>query len=231
MENMSVYLEIGKRKTFASALAWPGWSRSGKIEEDALTALVAYAPRYAWVMAGAGLDTPQPKSSAELDIVAQLEGSATTDFGAPGAIPEADQTPLDQQTFERFSAILDASWQAFENALAKSEGIALRKGPRGGGRDQAKMAEHVIESHRNYLKKLGWQSSSVSSLNVEAQLKAIRQQTTGSLTAALNGELPEAGPRGSKLWPARYFVRRAAWHILDHAWEIEDRMESSSMKG
>ena len=21
----------------------------------------------------------------------------------------------------------------------------------------------------------------------------------------------------------RYFVRRAAWHVLDHAWELEDR--------
>jgi hypothetical protein len=32
-----------------------------------------------------------------------------------------------------------------------------------------------------------------------------------------------AGPRGGKRWSARYFVRRAAWHVLDHAWEIEDR--------
>jgi len=26
-------------------------------------------------------------------------------------------------------------------------------------------------------------------------------------------------------WPARYAARRIAWHILDHAWEIEDRAE------
>jgi len=25
-------------------------------------------------------------------------------------------------------------------------------------------------------------------------------------------------------WPARYYVRRAAWHVLDHAWEIVDRL-------
>jgi hypothetical protein len=24
-------------------------------------------------------------------------------------------------------------------------------------------------------------------------------------------------------WPARYLVRRSAWHALDHAWEIEDK--------
>lgn len=24
-------------------------------------------------------------------------------------------------------------------------------------------------------------------------------------------------------WPVRYAVRRFAWHVLDHAWEIEDK--------
>ncbi len=26
------------------------------------------------------------------------------------------------------------------------------------------------------------------------------------------------------LWTARSFVRRVAWHTLDHTWEIEDRI-------
>lgn len=45
-----------------------------------------------------------------------------------------------------------------------------------------------------------------------------------ALTAAVRQGLPERGPRGGKLWTPRYFVRRLAWHVLDHAWEIEDRM-------
>ena len=24
-------------------------------------------------------------------------------------------------------------------------------------------------------------------------------------------------------WPPRYAARRLAWHVLDHAWEIEDK--------
>jgi hypothetical protein len=32
------------------------------------------------------------------------------------------------------------------------------------------------------------------------------------------GRLP-----GTGAWPVRYAVRRFAWHVLDHAWEIEDR--------
>jgi hypothetical protein len=31
-----------------------------------------------------------------------------------------------------------------------------------------------------------------------------------------------SGP-GDASWPARYFVRRTAWHVLDHAWEMQDR--------
>lgn len=25
-------------------------------------------------------------------------------------------------------------------------------------------------------------------------------------------------------WPTRYAVRRVVWHVLDHAWEVEDRI-------
>jgi hypothetical protein len=24
-------------------------------------------------------------------------------------------------------------------------------------------------------------------------------------------------------WPVRYLIRRTAWHVLDHAWELEDK--------
>ena len=26
-------------------------------------------------------------------------------------------------------------------------------------------------------------------------------------------------------WMPAYFLRRAAWHVLDHAWEIQDKSE------
>jgi hypothetical protein len=36
---------------------------------------------------------------------------------------------------------------------------------------------------------------------------------------------PIANPRLTKRpWTPRYFLRRSAWHALDHAWEIEDRL-------
>jgi hypothetical protein len=33
---MDVYLEVGKTKTFACSVEWPGWCRSGKGEDAAL---------------------------------------------------------------------------------------------------------------------------------------------------------------------------------------------------
>src|SRR5688572_19992747 len=50
-----VYLEIGAKRTFAMALDWPGWGRSGRTAEEALEALADYATRYAPVAKKAGL--------------------------------------------------------------------------------------------------------------------------------------------------------------------------------
>src|SRR4051812_21904985 len=40
---IEVCIETGSKKVFASALAWPGWSRSAKDEAGALAALADYA--------------------------------------------------------------------------------------------------------------------------------------------------------------------------------------------
>jgi hypothetical protein len=39
--------------------------------------------------------------------------------------------------------------------------------------------------------------------------------------AALSAALRAGAPGGT--WTARYAVRRTGWHVMDHAWEIEDK--------
>jgi hypothetical protein len=58
---MDIYLEIGKKKSFAGAIEWPGWCRSGHDEISALQALAEYAPRYARVMKGQGIAFEAPE--------------------------------------------------------------------------------------------------------------------------------------------------------------------------
>ena len=42
---------------------------------------------------------------------------------------------------------------------------------------------------------------------------------------ALRGARQPQPELKTKSWPWRYAARRVAWHVLDHAWEMEDRSD------
>jgi hypothetical protein len=221
---VDVYLEAGAKRTFAGALDWPGWSRSGKDEASALQALVDYAPRYAQVLRSGKFGFEAPTAVSSLATVERLKGNATTDFGAPGMIPAGDSRPVDEVELGRLQGLLQASWRALDEAAAMARGRALRLGPRGGGRDLEEILNHVVEAERAYISRLGGQPGPGTEKDLGERAAQTRQAALQALAAAVHGELPARGPRGGQHWPARYFVRRAAWHVLDHAWEIEDRV-------
>lgn len=156
---IDVYLETGKTRTFAVAIDWPGWARSGRDEASALETLYDYGPRYARVLESTGLEFCLPSEVADLNVIERVEGNATTDFGAPAVTLLRDSEPIGAAELARAVEIIQACWQAFDTAVAEAAGRSLRKGPRGGQR-----------------------------------------------------------------WLPRYFIRRLAWHELDHAWEIENRV-------
>jgi hypothetical protein len=224
MKMIDVYLEIGKKKTFASSVAWPGWSRSGRDESSALQALCDYSKRYAGVLSRAQIEFQPPVGVAAFNIVERLQGDTTTDFGTPGMAPACDSEAVDDAQLERFQALLKACWEEFDRARKAAAGKELRKGPRGGGRDLEKIVEHVVGADAAYLSRLGFKVTLTEAASLEDGLARLRQAILESLASAVHGEVPELGPRGGKRWTARYFVRRSAWHVLDHAWEIEDRI-------
>lgn len=222
--SLDVYLEIGKKKIFAGAIEWPGWSRSGKDEAAALQALIDYGPRYLRVLQRSGLNFQAPGDPSALSVIERLEGNATTDFGAPGMAPAADARPLDQAELQRFQAVLEACLDAFAEAVQAAEGKELHKGPRGGGRELEKIIRHVLEANDGYLRQLGWKPEKGGTGDFLRELDQARKDNSAALAAAARGKLPAKGPRGGDRWTPRYFARRAAWHILDHVWEIEDRI-------
>lgn len=219
---MDVYLEIGQKRVFAGAVAWPGWSRSGRDEAAALAALHRYGPRYARALASP-LAFEAPHSVAGFTVVERLPGGGATDFGAPEAIPAADRLLLDAAGFRRAGMILQACWGALDAAIAAAAGRELRRGPRGGGRQLEGITEHVLGAEGAYLSRLGWKAPKPDASNLNEAMRLTRQAIMDALAAAERGDMPERGPRGGLIWPAGYFVRRVAWHALDHAWEIEDR--------
>jgi hypothetical protein len=219
MAATAVSLEVGKKRVFACALDWPGWARAGKDEALALAALAGYAPRYADVPEQAGIAFPA-RVGERLEVIERLPGDAGTDFGVPGAIADADAARTTGAQAQRLAALVQASWTVFDRVRAGAP-ASLRKGPRGGGRDRDKMVDHVLGAEAAYARKLGVKRPQPA-IDDQAAIAALREAILEVLRAPSDGSPPV--PKG---WPPRYAARRIAWHVLDHAWEMEDRSEPS----
>jgi hypothetical protein len=215
VDQLRVCLEVGRKRTFASALDWPGWCRSGRGEDPAVAELIEYADRYAPVARAAGLALPDT-AGVEVRVVETVPGDGTTDFGAPGKVCDADRAPLTADEARRQVALLRATWQLFDAVVAGSS-ETLRKGPRGGGRDRDPMVNHVLGAEAAYARKLGVRLKAPDR-DDRAAVEELRTAVAEVLAAASTGEPPV--PRG---WPPRYAARRIAWHVLDHAWEMQDK--------
>ena len=225
-DKINTYLEIGQKRTFAGAIDWPGWCRGGRDEESALQALFDYGARYGRVLRAGRLAFDPPTDVSSFVVIERLKGNATTDFGAPAIPPSHDASPIDSEELLRFEKILKACLRAFDANVKRATGKSLRTGPRGGGRGLESMIQHVLGSNEGYLNQVGWKLQKDNIVDLNQQLKQTRQAILSALSASARGEIPAKGPRGGLRWTARYFVRRVAWHVLDHAWEIEDRMVS-----
>jgi hypothetical protein len=111
--------------------------------------------------------------------------------------------------------LLSAGWELFDQVVAGAP-ESLRKGPRGGGRDRDAIVDHVAAAEQTFAQKVGFKlpvPRPGDRLVIEANRAAI-------LEWCRSGRPHPAARPG---WPPRYASRRLLWHVLDHAWEIEDR--------
>jgi hypothetical protein len=209
-----VVIETGSKRMFASAIDWPGWCRSARTEDEALEALRAYADRYRRVADAAGEDGVT-EASGSFDVVERVAGTAVTDFGVPEVAAEVENGRMSDEECERQIALLSACWQVFDEISARvSE--ELRKGPRGGGRDRTKLIAHTLEAERGYARRIGVMTAK-GSMSLQDGLAAHRLAVCDAIrTTNASGDM-------STKWPIRYYIRRATWHVMDHAWEMEDK--------
>jgi hypothetical protein len=223
MDNsIRVMVERGKKKrVVACAFDWSGWDRSAKTEEDALRVLAAYRPRFAKVAALAGL-ADEFGATGELVVVERVEGNGMTDYyGVSGRIAEPEQEQMSEAECERKIALLRASWTYFDD-VASRVSAELQKGPRGGGRERDEIVRHVNGAEiYEHATKVGVRTPLEARRDPDA-LRAHREAFCAGIR-----EFNARGAAAGKWWTVRFTIRRCAWHMLDHAWEMEDRDLSS----
>ncbi len=201
MATSRVYLEEGKSNVFAVSLDWPGWCRRAKTPVAAIEALDAYRERYASVLT-------VPFDAGTIKVIETLPGNVTTEFGAPNVIGPWDAETLAPKELDRRIAVLQDCWNYFD-AVVDAAPVTLRKGPRGGGRDREAIADHVREAERAYCSRAGFRVAPRTPWDEQRDVVVTTLRATAT------------HPK----WPSAYALRRCAWHVLDHAWEIEDRSE------
>jgi hypothetical protein len=216
-DRIAIGEETGAKKTFVWALEWPGWCRAGKDASLAIDALIEHGPRYAVVAREAGLAFPDV-SANDVSIVETVPGGGGTDFGVPGEIAPSDRRPVDASEADRLVSLIEAAWARLDEIVARAP-AELRKGPRGGGRDRDKVFAHVIAAEGGYAQVMGIKRPEVDPTDGPAI-----EELRGAMIAALR-KPSDGSPIAGRRWPPRYATRRIAWHVLDHAWEIEDRTE------
>ncbi len=216
-----VMVERGKKKrSVASAFDWPGWDRSGRTEGDAAAELAAYRPRYAKVAALAGLGEAFD-ATGDLEVVERVEGLGMTDFygvSMRSAAPEYDQ--MSEAECERKIALLRAAWVTFDD-VASRVSAELRKGPRGGGRDRDLIVRHANGAEiAEFALKVGVRTP----LDVRTDPDRLHAHRDAFVDA-----IRDHNARGepARSWTVQFVIRHSAYHMLDHAWEMEDRDLSS----
>ena len=216
---MRVVLEIGPkgRKVVAGALDWPGLDRSGKDEDAALERLSTYVPRYARVAQLAGKADAFAQQS-ELEVVERYAGNTSTDFWGIAHVPSSmERGALPAEELEHRLTVLQACWAYFDETVVRIT-AELRPGARSAGRTRQQIIRHVLLNEpEQFSRKVGVRTPIESVLEPE-NLAAHRAAFLDGFRA-YNAEDRMPG----RSWTLQFLLRRTAQHVMDHAWEMEDR--------
>ena len=205
------------KKAVAFAVDWPGWSRGAKSPNTALELLESYRRRYRPVVASARL-AREFDAAGPLEVVEDQVGAGSTDFWGISFTPSGlEQEPMDDTDLRRKITLLRACWGFFD-AVAARVSPELRKGPRGGGRDRDEVIRHTVRvESEDFAKRLGLRVAEGGALSPGA-LPDYREAYVAAMRAYNAGE----GKR-MRTWNLPFLIRHSAFHVLDHAWEMEDK--------
>ena len=201
----------------AFAVDWPGWSRGAKTPELALGLLESYRERYRPVTVAAQM-ADELDAAGPLDVTEDRVGTGSTDFWGISFSPSGlEHEPMEDTALDRTIGLLRACWGFFDTVAARVS-AEMSKGPRGGGRDRDRIIRHTIRTEsEEFAKRLGLRVPECGALTEEG-LRDFRKTYVAAMRAYNAGE----GAR-MRSWNLPFLIRHSAFHMLDHAWEMEDK--------
>jgi len=207
----------GKRAV-AFSIDWQGWSRGAATAEAALETLEAYRERYRPIASLAGMSR-EFDAAGHLEIVEDKVGTGSTDFWGISFSPSAaEQGSMAEPDLERGITLLRGCWAFFDGVAARVS-PELRKGPRGGGRDRDRIIRHAIRTEsEDFAKQVGLRIPEEAALTPDG-LRQHRDRYVAALRAYNAGQVA----RRMRSWTLPFLIRHSAYHMLDHAWEMEDK--------
>jgi hypothetical protein len=214
---LRVILEIGrKRRVVAGAMDWPGLDRWGATEDGALATLVSYVRRYAAVAERAGLGSELARAR-DVEVVERVPGSSSTDFWGIAHVPSnIEREVLSPADLERRLDLLRACWAEFD-AVAARVSRELRPGARSAGRSREQIIRHVYLNEPEQFSRKVEVRTPFEDILRPGGLEAHRAAYLDAI------RVYNAEGRPARTWPIQFLVRRTAHHVMDHAWEMEDR--------
>jgi hypothetical protein len=124
---------------------------------------------------------------------------------------------MDNDDFDRKITLLRACWEYFDNVAARVS-PEMRKGPRGGGRDRDRIISHTIRNEsEEFAKQVGLRIPERAAMTPEG-LRTHRKSYIEAMRAYNAGE-----GRRMRSWTLAFLIRHSAFHVMDHAWEMEDK--------
>ena len=216
-DRLRVILEIGKkRRVVAGAMDWPGLDRWGTSEDDALGKLSSYLPRHAGVAERAGMGSAFARAR-DVQVVERVPGSSSTDFWGIAHVPsQIERAVLSPADLERRLDLLRACWAYFDDIAARVAGD-LRPGSRSGGRSRDQIIRHVYGTEPDQFSRKVEVRTPIEVVLAPDGLATHRQEFLDAIRAY------NAEGRPARTWSIQFLVRRTAQHVMDHAWELEDR--------
>jgi hypothetical protein len=157
------------------------------------------------------------KRARDVEVVERVPGSSSTDFWGIAHVPsEVEGEVLSPRDLERRLALLQATWAYFDAAAARIAG-ELRPGPRSAGRSHDQIVRHVYSNEPEQFSRKVEVRTPMEVVLTPKGLAAHRRAYLDAIRAYNDEGKP------ARTWPIQFLIRRTAHHVMDHAWEMEDR--------